>query len=66
MKSETFENYHVIYRNAFLLDSCFPCFLLDSDLVVFHQVLEMSDPAFVGVPSLSRGQATVGGALSHI
>lgn len=32
----------------------------------FYQLLEMSDLAFATVPSLSLGQATVGGALSHI
>lgn len=65
-KCETFQNYHVTYRNAFLLDYCFPRCLLGLDLAVFHQVLEMSDLAFVRVPSLSLGQATVRGALSHI
>lgn len=66
IKYETFQNYHVTYRNAFLLDYCFPRCLLDSDLAVFHQVLERSDLAFARVPSLSLAQATVGGALSHI
>lgn len=60
------QNYHVTYRNAFLLDYCFPWCLLGSDLTVFHQVLEMSALAFVRVPSLSLGHATVEGALSHI
>lgn len=50
IKYVTFPNYHVTYRNAFLLDYCFPWCLLDSDLTVFHQVLEMSDLAFVSVP----------------
>lgn len=63
---ETFQNYHVTYSKAFALDYYFPWGLLDSDLAVFHQVLEMSDLVFVRVPSLSLGQATVRGALSHI
>lgn len=53
-------------RNVFILNYCFPWCLLDLDLAVFYQLLEVSDPAFVTVPSLSLGQATVGGALSHI
>lgn len=44
----------------------FPWCLLDLDLAVFYQLLEVSDLAFATVPSLSLGQATVGGALSHI
>lgn len=54
------------YRNAFLLDYCFPWQLLDSDLTVFSPGIRISDPACVRVLSLSLGQAAVGGTLSHI
>lgn len=64
IKCEAFQNDHVTYRNAFILN-CFPWCLLDLDLAVFYQLLEV-DLAFATVPSLSLGQATVGGALSHI
>lgn len=66
IKCEAFQNDHVMYRNAFILNYYFPWGLLDLDLAVFYQLLEVSDLAFATVPSLSLGQATVGGALSHI
>lgn len=66
IKCEAFQNGHVTCRNAFILNYCFPWCLLDLDLAVFYQLLELSHLAFATVPSMSPGQATVGGALSHI
>lgn len=66
IKREAFQNNHVTCRNAFILNYCLPWCLLDLDLGVFYQLLELSDLAFATVPSLSLGQATVGGALSYI
>lgn len=66
IKYEAFQNYHMTYRNAFLLDYHFPWCLSELDLAVFHQVLEMSDLVFFSPPSPSLGQATVRDVLRHI
>lgn len=66
MKYEAFQNYHMTYRNAFLLDYHFPWCLLELDLAVFHHVLEMSDLAFFSPPSPSLGQAIVREVLRRI